>query len=75
MKLKSKFLKTNVKRKKLDRYHVTLNPKVVKDAKEIVLGAKLSPIINNLLKVWIKYPEEIEELIRKLKNKGGAINR
>ena len=37
-------------------YSVTLNSKVVEKAKELIkpTGGKLSPILNNLLDLWVK---------------------
>ena len=35
------------------QYQVTLDEEVVEKAKKKVLGAKLSPILNSLLKWWL----------------------
>jgi len=40
---------------KIKQYTVTLDEDVVEDAKEkLEVGQKLSPILNDLLKKWIK---------------------
>lgn len=51
---------------------VYLEKSVVEKARKKMrfIGAKLSPTINNLLKVWIEFPEEIRqklEIIEKQK--------
>ncbi len=58
---------TKNKNENLVRFNVTLDSKVVKESKaEMVYeGGALSPIINNLLLVWIYYKEEVKELIDK----------
>jgi hypothetical protein len=57
------------KEKNVERYNVTLDPEVVKKAKEQLdyTGGQLSPIINKLLKVWINYQEDMNKLFDKLK--------
>lgn len=67
-----------IRKKTKERFNVTLEPKVVEDAKsniglEYEQGA-LSPVINDLLKVWIYYKKEVQELISKAKIKWGADN-
>ena len=45
------------------RYSVTLEEDVVKEAKILAkpMGGKLSPILNNLLKDWIKQMNKVTE--------------
>lgn len=52
---------------KKERYNITLDPRVVDNAQHQAMDSKLSPIINNLLKVWIEYRDEVENLFHKLK--------
>ena len=57
------------KGKKVFRYNVSLDPKVVEEAQEFlqVSGAKLSPVINNLIIDWIKRKKEEGEILKKNK--------
>lgn len=52
------------------RYNVTLSKKIVDEAEGLMLGAKLSPIINSLLFLWTKRRTELEEMLKKLNEVG-----
>jgi len=45
-------------------YNITIDNKVVNEAKEIMeeYGGKLSPVIENLLKAWVKRQKKIGEV-------------
>jgi len=47
----------------IEKYGVTLEKEVVDEAREMMAdrGSKLSPVINNLLKEWIKEMKKVEE--------------
>ena len=51
----------------LSRYNVTLDKNIVDKCKDKMeyTGGKMSPIVNNLLKIWILYPDEINKLLKK----------
>ena len=49
------------------QYQVSLNKEIVEKAKLQALDSKLSPIINNLLRAWVEYRGQVEELIYKIK--------
>lgn len=56
----------------IQRYNVTLEEETVNMAKKKLgySGGRLSPVINNLLDIWIQFGKETEDLIKKLfKNK------
>jgi len=46
----------------MNNYSVTLEEDVVKEAKILAkpMGGKLSPILNNLLKNWVKEMKKVE---------------
>ena len=48
------------------QYQVNLEEEAVKQAKIKMMDAKLSPTLNNLLKIWLQFPEEVEKLFKKL---------
>lgn len=46
----------------MGKYSVSLEKEVVEDAKKyLVIGQKLSPIVNDLLKKWIEMRKKEEE--------------
>ena len=47
------------------QYQVTLEEELVEKAKKLVLGSKLSPVLNSLLEAWTEHKEEIEKIINK----------
>ena len=55
-------------------FNVTLEESVVEEAKQKMStsGAKLSPVINLLIKIWLAFPEEIARLMSKLNQKEGG---
>lgn len=60
---KQSFLKLFMKK----RYKIALDEKVVDETKSKTKGSKISPLVNNLLKVWGAYKSEVESLYHKLK--------
>jgi len=50
------------------QYRVTLNEKNVEEAQRKTLGSKLSPVLNDLLRIWLNFPKEVSELFSKLKS-------
>ena len=49
------------------QYKISLDEDVVEKAQKLVLGAKLSPILNSLLQAWIEYREDVEKIVRRIK--------
>ena len=47
------------------QYQVTLEEELVEKAKKLVLGSKLSPVLNSLLEVWVEHRAEVEDIINK----------
>ena len=59
----------------LYRYNITLDKNLVNKCKDKMkyTGSKLSPILNNLLTIWLLYPDSINNLLTQLekeKNNG-----
>ena len=50
----------------LKNFNVTLDPEIVERARGISMGSRLSPILNNLLKIWIEERETVEKLMIKI---------
>ncbi len=50
------------------KYKVALDENVVDEAKSKTKGSKISPLVNNLLKVWSSYKTEVESLYHKLRS-------
>ena len=50
----------------LQRYNVSLDPVVIKKAKELIFGMQLSPIMNKLLRIWIKHTKEVNFMMNNL---------
>lgn len=49
------------------RYKVALEEDVVDKTKKKTKDSKISPLLNNLLKVWGSYKTEVESLYHRLK--------
>ena len=49
------------------RYKVELDEKVVEKVKDKSSNSRISPLINNLLKLWATSKEEVESLYNKIK--------
>jgi len=56
----------------LFRYNITLDKDLVNKCKDKMkyTGSKLSPTLNNLLTIWLLYPEAIDDLLKQLKKEG-----
>lgn len=69
--IKVRMVFTKNKNEQLERYNVTLDSEVVERVKNemIYTGGALSPIINNLLLVWIYFKDDAKELILKSRDK------
>ena len=51
------------------KYKVSLDENLVNETKSKTKDSKISPLINNLLKVWGFYKTEVESLYQKLRTK------
>ena len=50
------------------KYKVALDETLVNETKSKTKDSKISPLVNNLLKVWGSYKTEVESLYQKLRS-------